>query len=83
MGRGRNWQRFATELVQRKPDIEAVLVDLRLHGESQGFDPPHTVRACGEDVVGAIHELPLQNEKSDRWTFVRREGGSGSCATRS
>ncbi len=40
-----------------------MLVDLRLHGESQDFDPPHTVRACGEDVVGAIHELPLHNKK--------------------
>ncbi len=51
MGRGRNWQGFAEALVRNKPDHEAVLVDLRLHGASQGFEPPHTVAACAEDVI--------------------------------
>lgn len=60
MGKGRNWQRFATDLLKQKPNIEAVLVDLRLHGESQDLPPPHTVQACGQDVVSLI-----ESEKHD------------------
>ena len=54
LGSGANWRTFARALVAARPDWGAVLVDLRLHGEStQGFAPPHTVAAVARDV----HEL--------------------------
>lgn len=63
LDRGRNWRRFAQELVSQRPHWKAVLVDLRLHGESQGFDPPHTIHACGEDVVTLVRELNKAREQ--------------------
>lgn len=54
LGSGANWRSFARTLVTARPDWGAVLVDLRLHGESTtGFEPPHTVAAAAADV----HEL--------------------------
>lgn len=49
-GAGRNWASLARRLVDRRPDWGAVLVDLRLHGGSVGFEPPHTLEACARDV---------------------------------
>jgi pimeloyl-ACP methyl ester carboxylesterase len=51
LGSGPNWRTFAKQVVQARPSWGAVLVDLRLHGESQGaFAPPHTVEAAARDV---------------------------------
>lgn len=49
-GTGRNWAPLARDLARRRPDWGGVLVDLRLHGESSGFEPPHTVAACAADL---------------------------------
>lgn len=49
-GAGRNWRSVARALVERRPDLGAVLVDLRLHGGSRDFPPPHTLEACARDV---------------------------------
>lgn len=49
-GRGRNWRSVARELVRRRPEWGGALLDLRLHGDSPGFDPPHTLAACAADV---------------------------------
>jgi len=52
LGSGANWRGFAKQIVQAAPSWGAVLVDLRLHGESQrGFGPPHTVAACAGDLA--------------------------------
>ncbi|MCL2725402.1 MAG: alpha/beta hydrolase [Polyangiaceae bacterium] len=52
LGSGANWRSFGRQIVSAEPSWGAVLVDLRLHGESQtGFSPPHTVRAAAEDVA--------------------------------
>jgi esterase len=51
LGSGANWRTFAKRLVTDKPAWRAVLVDLRKHGASQDFAPPHTVAACAEDLV--------------------------------
>lgn len=52
LGSGANWRTFAKRLVAERPEWGAVLVDLRLHGESlEGFSAPHTVRAAAEDVA--------------------------------
>ena len=50
-GRGRNWKSFASRLVEARPGWGAVLVDLRLHGDSQDFAPPHTVDAAVGDLA--------------------------------
>ena len=53
-GAGRNWASVARQLVECRPEWGCVLVDLRLHGDSRGFEPPHTVQACGEDVAALL-----------------------------
>ncbi len=58
LGRGSNWRTVAQGLVAARPDWGAVLVDLRMHGESQGFLPPHTVQAAAEDLDGVARSLP-------------------------
>ena len=49
-GAGRNWGSVARELVRRQPEWGALLVDLRQHGASQGFPPPHTIAAAAADL---------------------------------
>jgi esterase len=49
-GAGRNWASVARRIVRRRPDWGALLVDLRQHGSSQGFAPPHTVAAAAADL---------------------------------
>ncbi len=49
-GRGANWETFARKLIKARPELDAVLVDLRMHGESQGLPPPHTLRSAAADV---------------------------------
>ncbi|HJL33624.1 MAG TPA: alpha/beta fold hydrolase, partial [Polyangiaceae bacterium LLY-WYZ-15_(1-7)] len=41
------------------PDWAAVLVDLRLHGDSLDAAPPHTVTACAADLRELPLDLPL------------------------
>jgi pimeloyl-ACP methyl ester carboxylesterase len=50
LGTGANWRSFAQKLVKGSPAWGAVLVDLRNHGASQGFAPPHTLEACARDL---------------------------------
>lgn len=50
-GAGRNWGSVARRLVERRPEWEVLLVDLRLHGGSRGFPPPHTLDACASDLA--------------------------------
>ncbi|WP_420635235.1 alpha/beta fold hydrolase [Candidatus Palauibacter sp.] len=63
-GTGRNWASFARRLVAGRPEWGAVLVDLRLHGHSRGFEPPHTLAACVHDLLGlsAALERPVDAE---------------------
>ena len=49
-GRGRNWRSVARRLVEGAGERAALLVDLRLHGGSEGFTPPHTLEACADDL---------------------------------
>jgi len=51
LGSGINWRRFAQQWVQAQPSWGALLVDLRLHGDSQGFAPPHTLAAAAADLL--------------------------------
>lgn len=50
-GSGDNWRTFAKRLVEARPSWGAVLVDLREHGRSLGFSPPHTLDSAASDLV--------------------------------
>lgn len=49
-GAGRNWRSVARDLVGARTDWGAVLVDLRQHGGSLGFTPPHTMERAAADL---------------------------------
>jgi pimeloyl-ACP methyl ester carboxylesterase len=51
LGRRANWRTVARRLVLDVPGRAALLVDLRMHGDSQDFSPPHTVDAAARDLV--------------------------------
>ncbi len=53
-GRGGNWKTAAREITALRPDWGVLLVDLRMHGRSKGAPRPHTVGACGADVLALI-----------------------------
>ena len=61
-GAGRNWASVARRFVRERPGWGAALVDLRQHGASQGFPPPHTVQAAAQDLVRAVEEEGLEAE---------------------
>jgi esterase len=50
-GAGRNWASVARRIIRQRPDWGALLIDLRQHGSSQGFPPPHTVEAAAADLA--------------------------------
>ncbi|HEU4411025.1 MAG TPA: alpha/beta hydrolase [Polyangiaceae bacterium] len=56
LGSGANWRGFAKHLLAACPGWGAALVDLRMHGASQGLAPPHTLRAAAADLASL--ELP-------------------------
>jgi esterase len=57
-GMGTNFRSLASRLVTNLPGWGAVLVDLRGHGQSQGFAGPHTVAAAANDVLELARDLP-------------------------
>lgn len=50
-GAGRNWASVIRRVTRARPEWGALLVDLRQHGESQGFAGPHTVQAAADDLA--------------------------------
>jgi pimeloyl-ACP methyl ester carboxylesterase len=58
LGMGANWRSFARRLVQKHPAWGAVLVDLRMHGASRGFEAPHRIDAAADDLVALEPHLP-------------------------
>jgi len=57
LGSGDNWASVARELVRRRPDWGVVLPDLRMHGNSQGAPPPHTLDAAAADLAALAEKL--------------------------
>jgi esterase len=60
-GAGRNWASVLRRVVRQRPEWGAVLIDLRQHGASQDFPPPHTVHAAAgdlADLAGATGLVP-------------------------
>lgn len=58
-GVGRNWFTHCTQLARVRPQWGFILVDLRLHGRSQGFPPPHTLERCADDLQVLVERLAL------------------------
>lgn len=54
-GQGRNWGSVARRVVRERPEWGVALVDLRMHGGSQGFAPPHTLASAADDLL-TLHE---------------------------
>jgi esterase len=79
-GRGRNWQAIARELAAQRPDWGALLVDLRLHGESLGFEPPHTLEAAAEDVRNTLAGLAPAPAGSSSAAAADKAAAAGSVA---
>lgn len=59
LGSGRNWRTLVRKLAARCPEWTFVLVDLRNHGDSQGFSGPHDLEACARDVASFHPELVI------------------------
>jgi esterase len=59
LGSGANWRSFARRLASARPAWGFVLVDLRLHGQSQGAPPPHTLEAVADDLIRLDASLAL------------------------
>lgn len=57
LGAGRNWRTIARRVVSEREDLGGVLVDLRLHGRSTAFPPPHTIEAAADDLVVLVADL--------------------------
>lgn len=51
LGSGANLRSHARRLVQARPDLLGVLMDLRAHGQSLGVNGPDTVANAAEDVA--------------------------------
>jgi esterase len=49
-GAGRNWASVARAIARARPDWGLLLVDLRQHGRSAGFEPPHTLARTAADL---------------------------------
>jgi pimeloyl-ACP methyl ester carboxylesterase len=56
-GTGHNWATIARRLIQQRPDWGLVLPDLRLHGQSLAFPPPHTLEAAAADILALTQTL--------------------------
>jgi esterase len=59
-GRGVNLRGVARSLVSARPDWGAILVDLRMHGSSQGANSPHSVQSTADDLVSLCDALASQ-----------------------
>jgi esterase len=60
LGRGQNWRSVAKALVEARPDVEAVLVDLRAHGDSRHVPPPDDLESAADDVAQLLRDEPVE-----------------------
>jgi esterase len=70
-GSGRNWSSVSRRFTRARPEWAARLVDLRQHGASQGFAPPHTLAAAAADLA----DLAQQNEEQPAAVLGHSFGG--------
>lgn len=57
LGSKSNWRTLARRFAERLDGWCFVVVDLRLHGDSQGFAPPHTLPAVAADLSRLARSL--------------------------
>jgi len=60
LGTKSNWRAQMRRVVAQHPEWGALLVDLRNHGESRGFAPPHTLAAGADDLARLVASLDLR-----------------------
>lgn len=60
LGQKRNLFGFARRFVQRFERYAVLLCDLRNHGQSQGFQAPHTLQACAADLDRLLSTLAVE-----------------------
>ena len=76
LGSGANWRTFAKQVVTAQPDWGAVLVDLRLHGDSREIvAPPHTISAAAGDVQELVGMLEASSSSRVRGVLGHSFGG--------
>ncbi len=88
LGTKSNWRAIARRFVSERPAWSAVLVDLREHGESLGFDPPHTLASAANDLAELERVLPMPVRGALGHSFggkvvlewLRTRGGSPTAA---
>jgi pimeloyl-ACP methyl ester carboxylesterase len=63
LGQGGNFRSIARRVVDalavEGKSLRAVLVDLRAHGASPAFAPPHTIAACADDLAALARSLDV------------------------
>lgn len=59
-GAGRNWNAVCRRVAEARPGWGFVPVDLRGHGQSPRFDPPHTLESCVADLDALARRLPAR-----------------------
>ncbi|OQS04880.1 hypothetical protein THRCLA_02920 [Thraustotheca clavata] len=52
-----NWSSFCQEIVNKYPNWQVVAIDLRAHGDSPSFNPPHNLASCAQDVINLSEKL--------------------------
>lgn len=57
LGSGSNLRRLAKAVVTSQPSWGAILVDLRMHGQSQHMSPPHSLESASHDVDAFIFNI--------------------------
>lgn len=62
-GMGTNFRALAKAIVAQVPSVGVVLVDLRAHGGSQGFAPPHDLRAAAADLEALCQALAARGQR--------------------
>lgn len=62
LGTRANWRGVARKLVEQRPELAAVLVDLRGHGESLGLPGPATIAQAARDLaeLEAVLHAPVR-----------------------
>lgn len=62
LGTGGNLRSHAKRFIQSRPELVAVLMDLRAHGQSLGVDGADTVANAARDVIETLRSLRLEPE---------------------
>lgn len=85
-GSGANWRSWARRLSEERPDWGVIAVDLREHGRSRGFAPPHSLEACARDLleletvfrfpVAAVSGHSFGGKVALRYAALRTEGAT-------